>query len=91
MMRIDMKNGWTIDSDDRQFCLFQPKLTTDKEGKEIEQRYNVKYQATLESILKTYTQQRIRDSDAANWKEVSEDLKDIKKELKKITKAIYGE
>lgn len=84
IMRIEVDEKWVLETDSRQFILFQPGVSTDKEGNETEIRYQPKYQASLPAILNTYLNQKILESDAKTWRRLKKEIEAVKKVIEEI-------
>lgn len=82
---IDLKNGYSIASDGKNYTLVQNAIQKSKNGEEKEIQKSISFHSTLSSALQGYSNCRIADlvSDYdMDLKFVKEAIDDLKREIK---------
>lgn len=82
---IKLQNNYAITSNGSSFTIIKFVNGKDKEGNEIDVPKPISYHATLESALKSYSNNRIADLVSnvdLDLKQVKEAINELKKEIK---------
>lgn len=82
---IKLQNNYAITSNGSSFTLVTLVKGKDKKGNEIDVQKPISYHATLESALKSYSNNRIADlvsNEDLDLKQVEQAINELKKEIK---------
>lgn len=82
---IKLQNNYAITSNGSSFTLVTFVKGKDKEGNEIDVQKPISYHATLESVLKSYSNNRMADlvsNEDLDLKQVKQAINEIKEEIK---------
>lgn len=82
---IKLQNNYAITSNGSSFTLVTFVKGKDKEGNEVDVQKPISYHATLESALKSYSNNRIADlvsNEDLDLKQVKQAINELKKEIK---------